>query len=191
MEENSKNKGQLTVPVKFNHKIFSLSLEDAAAYAQKGMKYDLISEDYERLKSIAAGKKSSVPDFITELENAGLKSRIEELKAKCGGDEDFAKHIAELESKSLGTDPLTEIKKYFPSIKDISSLPPEVTERAKARGSNLLDEFLRYRADMNLKKKQGADFFNAAENSSTGSLKEADSSFSSASAEVIKGLWGE
>lgn len=191
MKENSENSKEIKVPVKFNHRTYTLSLEDASVFAQKGMKYDMISEDYEKLKALAAGKKSSVPVFLAELEKEGLNSRIEELKEKCGGDEDFARHIAELELKESDFDPLGEIKKYFPSVKDISSLPAEVTERAETRGSNLLDEFLRYRAEMNLKKKQGADFFSAAENSSTGSLKEAEIDSGTASAEFIKGLWGE
>ena len=47
--------------IKFNKELLKLDRESAVTLAQKGMKYDTISEDYENLKSLA--QKKSADDF--------------------------------------------------------------------------------------------------------------------------------
>ncbi len=191
-EESLKaEKDPITVPVKFNHETRELNLEDAAMLAQKGLKYDMISSDYERLKNLAGSEAISVSELLNRFEKGREEKRLEQIEEKCGGDKDFARHILELEQKSSKSDPIKEINEYFPSIKDISQLPQCVIDKSLERGSNLLDEYLRYRAAENLKKKENTTNFNAARNSSIGSQKNSGFNSDIESDEFIRGIWGE
>ena len=51
---------KIFVPVKFNKEIRNLELGEAAALAQKGLKFDAIAKDYESLKRIAAQNGNSI-----------------------------------------------------------------------------------------------------------------------------------
>ena len=59
---------EIIIPIKFNKEVKELTLSQAAELAQKGMKFDLISEDYERLKKISRISGKSVPEFLNQLE---------------------------------------------------------------------------------------------------------------------------
>lgn len=190
-ESSEAEKSQIKVPVKFNHETRELNLEDAAILAQKGLKYDMISSDYERLKNLAGSEAVSVSELLNRFEKDSEEKRLKLIEEKCGGDKDFAKHILELEQKNSKSDPIKEINKYFPSIKDISQLPQCVIDNCSDRGSNLLDEYLRYRATENLKKKENTNDFNAARNSSIGSQKNNGFNSDIESDEFIRGIWGE
>ena len=43
------SKNEILIPVKFNKEIKNLTADEAAQLAQKGMKFDAISDDYNRI----------------------------------------------------------------------------------------------------------------------------------------------
>ena len=179
-----------TIEIKYNKEIHKLDLATAAILAQKGMKYEAIKDDYELLKKIAAREKISVPLLLRNIADKNLENRKKELVEKCGGNEDMAEHILSLEdskqNQGLGFDELT---KMFPKIKTEDDLPYSVLEKAKMRGTLLLDEYLRYLLENERKTKIISDNQKKAEKSSLGSLNNLNNSSNPETEEFLKGLW--
>ena len=179
------------VPVKFNKQIKMLDIDEAAVLAQKGMKFDMISGDFDRIRKLAAKGGKSIGEYVTALEEQAAGTRLAELTQKCGGDQSLAQHIIELEN---GDDTPTvggaeELFENFPEITDIESLPEEVISAARLRGSSVLDEYLRYRRRQELNAEREMQSMNAAAAASIGAQ-----GFSAPDnperSEFIKALWG-
>ena len=111
---------EVRVPIKFNKQVKMLDIEEASTLAQKGMKFDMISGDFERIKKLAAADKMSIGEFVTALEKSHLDQRFSAILEKCSGDEEFARHIADLENGDndalCGT---VELFEQFPEIKTV------------------------------------------------------------------------
>lgn len=183
----------ITVPIKFNKEMINLNLQDAANLAQKGKKFEAIANELSRLRRIAGANGQSVTDFINTLEGQQVEKRKEELLIECGGNEVAVERILKLESEAQGEEvSLEEIKSFFPNIKKLSDLPESVVERAKSLGSNLLNEYLRYREQQRLQSRENESAAKKAQSNSIGamggSLSVADSDV--AHSEFIKGIWG-
>ena len=56
---------EITVPVKFNKEIKNLTVSEAGNLAQKGMKFDMISSDYERIKVL---QRKTALEFLNTLQ---------------------------------------------------------------------------------------------------------------------------
>ena len=67
------------IPVKFNKEVKNIPISEAAELVQKGMKFDLISEEYKRLKNLAAKEEKAVSDYITLLETKENEKRYQNL----------------------------------------------------------------------------------------------------------------
>lgn len=181
----------ITIPIKFNKEIRRISADEAAALAQKGMKFDMISSDLERLRRMASSSGSSITDFITALEENQAQAKRLEVLEECGGNESLADKIIKLQAESGKADEdITELQSFFPEIKDKSALPESVLERAQLTGENLLNCFLRYRLSQERAAQSEAKAQKAAANSSVGSLSSADNGRDATSAEFLRGLWG-
>ncbi len=183
----SSSQNEITIPVKFNKETKNLTAQEAATLAQKGMKFEMIENDFEKLRNLAQKSKMSVPAYITSLERKAADSRRDELLKECGGNEALADRVLELENLKPNDDGLDELREYFPTVKSLDDLPRAVVESARLKGENLLNAYLKFRF---LKKRQKNDetlFVNAANSASIGSLKspvtESDDTF-------IKALWG-
>ena len=83
----------ITIPIKFNKEIRHISAEEAASLAQKGMKFDMISSDLERLRHMASVNGSSITDFITALEENQAQAKRLKVLEECGGNEQLADKI--------------------------------------------------------------------------------------------------
>ncbi len=180
-----------TVTVKFNKEIRQLSADEAAILAQKGMKYDLISQDLVRLKALALGSGKSISDYLTVIENESAAARKKILLEKTGGNDEMAERIMALE-KTKGEEPIgmAELKNEFPEIKSEDDLPNEVLETVRQKGGNYFDEYLRYLYRQ--QKKIAEANSKAAESSKTsvGSQNRyVGNGVSNTSLEFIKGLW--
>lgn len=182
------NEQEITIPVKFNKEIKELSLSDATALAQKGMKYDLIKEDYEQLKVLAADSGKSIPNYLSDLKNQKFNQRKTELTEICGGDSQLAEHFAKLETNFKPDNGFEELKNMFPEITE-ETIPQEVAENAALKGTLLLDEYLRYLLREEIKQKNSAAQQKKAENLSLGSQQNRQSSDSPETEEFLKGLW--
>lgn len=179
---------EITIPVKFNKEVKELALSEATALAQKGMKYDLIKEDYEELKALAQNSGKSIPQYISDLKNQKFNERKNELTEICGGDSQLAEHFARLENENVPDGGFSELKEMFPDITE-ESIPEEVKENAKLKGRLLLDEYLRYRQREANRKKNASAQQKRAEDLSLGSQQNRQSAESPETEEFLKGLW--
>ena len=133
-----------TVTVKFNKEIRQLSADEAAVLAQKGMKYDLVSQDLVRLKALAQNCGKNISDYLTDIENESAAARKKILLEEVGGNDEVAERIMALENakeqKAVGFE---ELKKEFPQIKNEDDLPDEVRLKIGEKGGNYFDEYLK------------------------------------------------
>lgn len=174
--------------VKFNKEITKLDRETAVSFAQKGMKYDLVSADYERLKNLSKGKGKSVSDYLLMLEDKERKEQIGNLLGQGLEEDELINRVLSLKEQTK-TDELGLLKAEFPEISDESQLPCEVKTAAEMKGTGLLFEYLlhEHRIRRAAEEEKQRQLLSAA--ASTGSLSE-NNRPNSFEAEFIKGLWG-
>ncbi len=189
-EDMPSQEGEIIIPVKYNKQIFNLDLEKATELAQKGMKFDVISKDYDALKGLALADGKSVGEFLETLKQGKNTARENEILEKCGGDKEFADYVLGLE-KPIDTQlrGFEELKENFPKIKSENDLPACVLESAKLKGTFLLDEYLRYLHMQEMAKKDSLRSQINAQMSATGSLLNKQGGQSPETAEFIRGLW--
>ena len=181
---------EVLIPVKFNKETKNLSVEEASVLAQKGMKYDAISEDYSALKELAATQNKSVSEFIKSIKDKNTEARLNELLEKCGGDREAAEHFLNLEMKAANKDDgFKEVESYFPEFKSKEDLPEEVLENARLKGSMLLDEYLRYLLKNNREQESQKKQNEIARTSSIGSQVNKSGSGDPELTEFLKGIW--
>lgn len=181
---------EIIIPIKYNKEIINLSLERAQELAQKGMKFDMISEDYEALKELALKSNKNVSEYIAELKNNAALERLNEIIEKCGGDNEFAEHILKLENGN-NTDirGFGELKECFPKITTIEDLPEIVVEAAKLKGTLLLDEYLRFLHKEKLAMNESIKKQNLTNQSTLGPFVNKKGGDNPETAEFLRGLW--
>lgn len=187
----NKNSEEILIPIKFNKEVKKLTVEEAAALAQKGMKYDLMSDILNTLKELSADSGKSVTQFLNQLKQERYSKRKQFLEEKCGGDGDFAEHILKLENEKnesaiMGFE---ELQKHFPQFKALEQLPEEVLQAAELKGTLLLDEYLRYRLVQNKAASDAAKKIKLSEIASVGSQLNRNGRENAETAEFLKGLW--
>ena len=182
---------EVTIPIKFNKEIREITVSEAANLAQKGMKYDLISKDYEELKNLSRKNGKSVAEFIEHLKNEVHTKRVEELIQKCGGDESLALHIAELENSTEDTsnNSFEELREFFPEFKSLEDLPLGIIEAAQLKGTLLLDEYLRYLLTEKKKDEKALLSKKQSAAASIGSQLNRKGNVTPEANEFLKGLW--
>lgn len=180
---------EITVPVKYNKEIKELSLEEAGNLAQKGLKFEAIEADYLALKNLAAKENKSVPAFISELTLSKRSALKEELTEQCGGNEEMAEKILNLEGNTETSLNLNEVYEAFEDIKSPEDLPSEVLEKATLKGTNALDEYLRYLLAQKKKTRETIKKQKENDSSSTGSLINLKGGNNPETAEFLRGLW--
>ncbi len=180
---------EIFVPVKFNKEIRNLELGKAAELAQKGLKFDAIAGDYEALKRIASGSGRSVSEFLRALERERHEDRKKELLCACGGNEEMADYVLELEKNPETDSGFDELKREFPDIKEISDLPDSVVENARMKGTLLLDEYLRYRHAAKKEARRTARQGENADAASIGPQTDRRGGINPETEEFLKGLW--
>ncbi len=192
IQDTADENSTITVPIKFNKEIKNLSLSEAQQLAQKGMKYDLISEDFARIKALAQQSGKNVSDYITEIEGKNKAARKESLLQDCGGNEEIAEHILSLETANRsGDNGMRELTQDFPSIKMPSDLPAQVQEIVNEKGGNYFDEYLKYLHRQSKKRENEKNRQKASQKMSAGSQSRfIGNGMSAVQSEFINGLWG-
>ncbi len=192
MEEINKPdipQSEITIPIKFNKEIKELTLQEATTLAQKGMKFEAIEKDYEALKGLAQRENKSVPAYINDLVSNHRDSCKRELTEKCGGNEEMANKILELENKDEKSPDFKEVFEAFPHIKSIEDLPQEVVERCSLKGTLPLDEYLRYLLSQNRAADAARKKQKETNSSTTGPLANLKGTDNSEAEEFLRGLW--
>lgn len=182
---------EILIPIKFNKEEKMLSIAEAAELAQKGMKFDTLSDTLNELKAMSKERGKSITQFIKDLKVGFAQKRLEELSEKCGGNTEMAEHILKLESEKTADNLLgfDELNRNFPDIKSPEQLPEKVLSAAQLKGTLLLDEYLRYllaerqRADEAVKQEKQNKLL------STGSQLNKKGRINPVTAEFLKGLW--
>ncbi len=127
------------LPVKFNKQDYQLSVEQATAYAQKGMKFDTIEPMLDKLKELAQRNGTGLKELVDAL--------CDESPAEPEGDvnERLAEEFCRLQEEC-------------PDVTDFDRLPKAVVENALTSGEPLLFAYLRYwyREQQNIKEAQTA-----------------------------------
>ena len=157
--------------------------------AQKGMKFDAISADYQALKNLALAEGKNVGEYIATLESNNKAQRLKEIAEKCGGDTDFAEHILKSETVDNGPRGLDEVIESFPKIKGLEDLPQSVVDAAALKGTLLLDEYLRYLHLQDVAAAESLKKQKETENSATGLFTNKSGAQSPETVEFLKGLW--
>lgn len=182
--------GEFTVPVKFNKVIKQLTVAEAAELAQKGLKFDMIRADHERLCALAAADGKSISGYIDALENGKRLSRREQILEMCGGNEEFADHIMSLEKDARVSDSgFDELRSFYPEFDTAEKLPVEVREAARLKGTRLLDEYLRYRLNEKRSRIAAEKSRRQAELSATGSQRRYGTKTDPVNTEFLRGIW--
>lgn len=177
------------VPVKYNKEVINLSLEKAGELAQKGMKFEALSDELSLLKELATKSGKTVMQFLSSLKLQSDDAMVNSLKEKCGDDAVLLNEVTKLFSKNEADDGFAELQKHFPEIKSREALPQSVLENASLCARPLLDEFLRYRLLQEKAVKENLLSQQTARLSSTGSLINKSGGENPEAAEFLKGLW--
>lgn len=175
------------VEVKFNKEIKKLTLDEAATLAQKGMKFDLIAKEHERLKALSKREGLSVADYLSRVEKEERSARLSELSEKCGGDTELAEKLLSLENPPA--DGFAELFAEFPEL-NADTVPDEVKTAAELKGTGLLFEYLLYDHRLRVAAAEEMSRREEAAQTSLGSLS-SGSSRNIADAEFLKGVWGK
>ena len=109
------------LPVKFNKQDYHLTLEEATAYAQKGMKFDTIEPMLDQLKTVAQANGLGVREFLDVL---------------CNGD---TVPVEQRLAEEFG-----QLREECPAVTEFSALPEPVIRTAVDEGIPLLYAYLRY-----------------------------------------------
>ena len=117
------------LPVKFNKQDYHLSLEEATAYAQKGMKYESVEPMLDRLKDLAQQHGLGVREMVEALcqETATPTATVPAVSVEERLAEEYLR--------------LTEACPDAPSFE---TLPDAVVRTAVDEGVALMDAYLRY-----------------------------------------------
>ncbi len=178
------------IPVKYNKEIINLDITRASELAQKGMKFETLSEELELLKQLASESKKTIKQYLSDLKQQKNEAFRDSLIEKCGDDVNLANEVLRLYEKKAETDDgFLEIQKNFPEIKSRKDLPESVLENAKLCGSNLFDEFLRYRFLQEKAVKDNVLSQQKGIASSAGSQLNKTRGDNPEAAEFLKGLW--
>ena len=214
LPETGKKDIEVTVPIKFNKESRQLSIEEAAVLAQKGLKFDSMKGVMDKLAYLSASTGKSAEQLINSVLEANEQALSDKVRKLAGNDETLYSKLLALEhgkyqkafdrvvaaqnaaeQERVKSDNLrvaeefVELKKEFPEIGEIDSVPEQVLRAAYEDGVKLLDGYLRFKHSEEKKimaaQKSGA----AAAQSSTGSQKTAQSAAESVEDALIKGVW--
>lgn len=179
-----------TISVKFNKEVRQITVSEAQSLAQKGLKYDMVSEPLERLRKMAADNGKNLNDYLSFLENQASTAHKNELLCKCSGDEKLVEEIMSLEGKREGgLIGLDELMKNVDTVKSLNDVPEPVLLAAKERGGNLFDEFLRYQFIQSRKVKDAVLSRENAKKSTTGPITAGTPASDAAGIQFLKGIW--
>lgn len=179
----------IRIPIKFNKEVRELTPQEAADYAQKGMKFELIQPDFERLRKLAQSRKQSLPQLVESLCKDDRDRRLAEWTSRCG-DEALARRVMELEEAAAPDDSFAELRQNFPEFNTLQDLPEAVRIASAEKGTRLLDEYLRYRLEQSRQRRLAERDRKDADASAVGSQKKYAVGTDPVHTEFLRGIWG-
>ena len=137
------------LPVKFNKQDYQLNLEEATAYAQKGMKFDTIEPMLEKLKTLAQSHGLGVRELVDTL---------------CEGTESVS-------NEERLAEEFCRLREECPDITAFDAVPESVVKTALDEGISLLDAYLRYEHRERARVQQAAESARKAGTASAGAQR--------------------
>ena len=159
----------IVIPVRYNHESRELTLEEAQALAQKGLKFDELSPTLDKIRYLAAANQKSVQEMVDALVDGQDKQLYQSILEECGGNEALAKRLYEAEKDKWSAryanvreeeakapekdkaglterlaNEFVELKADFPDVAEFKQVPQPVVDMAVNKGISLTDAYLRY-----------------------------------------------
>ncbi len=180
-----------TVRIKYNKQTIDLPIDEAAVLAQKGLKYDSILPQIERLRSLAADGGKSIAEYICEIEERQKNKHREEVLDFCGGNEAATERILELEGKNSGEGltGMEDLMREFPEISGTGDIPQSVIDSVKTNGGSILNAYMLYEHRQRRAAAAAADKQIKNRMASVGSQHSSGPEENGLNTEFIKGLW--
>ena len=142
------------------------------------------------LRELAGEAGESVDAFVQSLLTQKNERLRQELLERCGGDEELADRIFNLEHGRQEDPDRAEFEAFFGG-REPEKVPQEVVDKARENNRGLLDEYLRYRAKKELAAQQERQNRRKNLESSVGSLRQTELfGISPEKSEFIRGIWG-
>lgn len=187
----AENSADVVIPVKYNKEVMNLSIERAGELAQKGMKFEALTNEWELLKQLATDSGKTVMQFLNSVKAEKQNSTVNSLIEKCGDDTFLANEVLRVFEQNGGKEnaDFSELQESFPEIKSIDDLPESVLENAKLCGRPLLDEYLRYRLGQEKAVKENLLSQQRGKATTAGSQLNKSRGDNPEAAEFLKGLW--
>lgn len=198
--------------IRYNHSDKALSMAEAKELAQKGLKFDSMTDMLNDISYLAAIQGKTPAELIKGYIEAGENIRRQELIEKYGEDEvvevlmekyrnenqkkftaakETLKQKEEAAEQDLNqriADDFLKMKADFPELTDYAALPNEVKRQA-ANGTPLKYAYLDYKYAQEKAAANAKAQAEAAAKKSTGSMA-TDDGVDSAENALLKGLWG-
>ena len=157
-----------TLTVKFNKQEYQLPLDQAAAYAQQGMKLESVQPMLDRLKTLAQSKGRSLAAFVDEL---------------CGDTPaDLNERLAQ---------EFHRLRQECPEVDTFDRVPRAAVQEAIDTGTPLLWTYLRYCHGEQTRIRQAQQTAAAAAAASAGTQRGQPSPAPDPAVEaMVRGVWG-
>lgn len=205
--------GEPVLTVRYNHQDRTLNIAEATELAQKGLKFDSMSEMLNDISYLAAIQDKTPAELIKGYIEAGENLKRRELTEKYGEDNEVVDILMEKfkneNQKKFTTvketnkqkeaeaeqslnqriaDDFQKMKADFTELTDYASLPLEV-KRAAVNGTPLRYAYLEYKYAQEKAVATAKAQAATAAGKSTGSMATGEG-VNSAENELLKGLWG-
>ncbi len=197
------------LPVRYNHSDINLTREEATNWAQRGMFY------FDKLDFVAAQSNITVEQLLDNLLTSIDDAKLRELKDQFGEDEGMINDLMEVfhskqkekyekaiadrksaaEEKSVNrnaqiAEEFNAMQADFPELKSVDDIPASVLKAAQK--IPLAYAYLLHTHKENQKIAAAKESAAAANKSSTGSMKDAESdTANAATASLLSGIWGK
>lgn len=188
------------IRAKFNKQEREYSLEEARPLVEKGLKYDAIQADYDRLRYLAKSMEIGVSDLVDRLMKSADDKMYNDILSECDGNEAAAKQLFEYrkserdqkfvrykeeearqesEEAKMAEKELTErlaqeyieLSREFPGrFSEFKHVPPSAVKEAVNQKISLLDAYLRFQHRETAKAQKAKTQREAAKQSSAGSM---------------------
>lgn len=188
-------RGPTGVSVRFNHQTRELSEEEAALYAQKGLKWESFQGDYDRLRFLAEGAGQSVSQLIEGWMAKDEERERQEALSHCQDPETAQQLIALRRQQRMARFQSSEqqeiaeeqgwqehcnrrlaadycaLREAVPEAPSFDKLPERVIRTAVEQGISLFDAYLRYGYEQQRLASEATAARQRAAQASTGSLR--------------------
>ncbi len=176
------------ITLKFNKELREIPYSEAVTLAQKGLKYDSIMPEWERLKALAKKSGKSIADYLSATEQSQNAALREQLILECGGNEAAADRLLAFENSAEPAGQLLELKREFPEIEGLDALPEGAKQLCDSMALSPLNALLLYNHRVAREAAQAYKKQQSAAQSSLGS-QNSHRINDSAEDEFIRGLW--